>query len=188
MRARPATAGMSRSKTGSSGPGRQVLNLLRLADEAMIAHPEAVRADLLSLVDAYAADLYGTLAPCRTGKSPPASEDPSRPAPGLAARPAPGATSPAVRRTGEPVTMTTEAAAPAAPRRSDAGQVRLTDRDITGLPHPVGDDARRYRDILGQTMDAAGFINYPQEWWHWSDGDRYWAFQTSAEVTLNGPQ
>jgi hypothetical protein len=29
--------------------------------------------------------------------------------------------------------MTTEAAAPAAPRRSDAGQVRLTDRDITGL-------------------------------------------------------
>ena len=24
--------------------------------------------------------------------------------------------------------------------------------------HPVGDDARRYRDILGQAMDAAGFI------------------------------
>jgi hypothetical protein len=40
-----------------------VLNLLRLAAEAMIAHPEAVPADLLSLVDAYAADLYGTLAP-----------------------------------------------------------------------------------------------------------------------------
>jgi zinc D-Ala-D-Ala dipeptidase len=54
--------------------------------------------------------------------------------------------------------------------------------------HPVGDDARRYRDILGQTMDAAGFINYPQEWWHWSYGDRYWAFQTSAEVTLYGPR
>lgn len=54
--------------------------------------------------------------------------------------------------------------------------------------HPVGDDARRYRDILGQAMDAAGFINYPQEWWHWSYGDRYWAFQTSAEVTLYGPQ
>ena len=40
-----------------------VLNLLRLAAEAMIAHPEAVPADLLSLVDAYAADLYGTLSP-----------------------------------------------------------------------------------------------------------------------------
>jgi hypothetical protein len=40
-----------------------VLNLLRLAVEAMIAHPEAVPADLLSLLDAYAADLYGTLSP-----------------------------------------------------------------------------------------------------------------------------
>jgi hypothetical protein len=40
-----------------------VWNLLRLAAEAMIAHPEAVPADLLSLVDAYAANLYGTLAP-----------------------------------------------------------------------------------------------------------------------------
>jgi zinc D-Ala-D-Ala dipeptidase len=37
-------------------------------------------------------------------------------------------------------------------------------------------------------MDAGGFINYPQEWWHWSYGDRYWAFQTSAEATLYGPR
>ena len=54
--------------------------------------------------------------------------------------------------------------------------------------YPVGESARRYRDILGQSMDAAGFINYPQEWWHWSYGDRYWAFQTSAESALFGPQ
>jgi hypothetical protein len=40
-----------------------VLNLLRLAAEAMIAHPEAVPPDLLSLVDAYAADLHGALRP-----------------------------------------------------------------------------------------------------------------------------
>jgi hypothetical protein len=40
-----------------------VLNLLRLATEAIISHPEAVPPDLLSLLDAYAADLYGTLAP-----------------------------------------------------------------------------------------------------------------------------
>jgi D-alanyl-D-alanine dipeptidase len=38
------------------------------------------------------------------------------------------------------------------------------------------------------SMDAAGFINYLQEWWHWSYGDRYWAFQTSAEATLYGPR
>jgi hypothetical protein len=40
-----------------------VLNLLRLAAEAIIAHPDAVPPDLLSLLDGYAADLYGTLAP-----------------------------------------------------------------------------------------------------------------------------
>jgi hypothetical protein len=36
--------------------------------------------------------------------------------------------------------------------------------------------------------EKRGRSNYPQEWWHWSYGDRYWAFQTSAEVTLYGPQ
>jgi D-alanyl-D-alanine dipeptidase len=54
--------------------------------------------------------------------------------------------------------------------------------------YPVGEDARRHRQILIQAMDAAGFINYPQEWWHWSYGDRYWAFQTSAGAALYGPR
>lgn len=40
-----------------------LLNLLRLATETIIAHPDAVPPDLLTLLDAYAADLYGTLAP-----------------------------------------------------------------------------------------------------------------------------
>jgi D-alanyl-D-alanine dipeptidase len=26
--------------------------------------------------------------------------------------------------------------------------------------------ARRYRRVLGHVMNAAGFINYPTEWWH----------------------
>jgi len=47
-----------------------VLNLLRLAAEAIIAHPDAVPPDLLSLLDAYAADLYGTLAPQPRQKAP----------------------------------------------------------------------------------------------------------------------
>jgi D-alanyl-D-alanine dipeptidase len=54
--------------------------------------------------------------------------------------------------------------------------------------YPVGESARRHRHILTQAMDAAGFVNYPQEWWHWSYGDRYWAFQTSADATLYGPR
>jgi hypothetical protein len=40
-----------------------VLNLLRLAAETMIAHPEAIPPDLLSLLDDYAADLHAILSP-----------------------------------------------------------------------------------------------------------------------------
>lgn len=53
--------------------------------------------------------------------------------------------------------------------------------------YPVPEDARRSRDILATAMDAAGFVNYPAEWWHWSYGDRYWAFQTSQQA-LYGPR
>lgn len=54
--------------------------------------------------------------------------------------------------------------------------------------HPVPGPARHNRDLLAAAMDAAGFINYPAEWWHWSYGDRYWAFQTSQETALFGPR
>jgi len=30
-------------------------------------------------------------------------------------------------------------------------------------------------------------VNYPTEWWHWSYGDRYWAFVTGAPHALYGP-
>ena len=53
---------------------------------------------------------------------------------------------------------------------------------------PVTKAARRHRDILASAMDAAGFINYPAEWWHWSYGDRYWAFQTGHGTALYGPR
>lgn len=56
------------------------------------------------------------------------------------------------------------------------------------INYPVPGSARRHRDLLATAMDAAGFINYPAEWWHWSYGDRYWAFQTSRGTALYGPQ
>lgn len=37
---------------------------------------------------------------------------------------------------------------------------------------------RRNRSILVDAMEGAGFTNYPHEWWHWSFGDRYWAWVT----------
>ncbi|MGI9017318.1 MAG: M15 family metallopeptidase [Euzebya sp.] len=45
--------------------------------------------------------------------------------------------------------------------------------DITG-------EARQNRDLLSGVMAAAGFVNYGPEWWHWSYGDRFWAFQVGA--------
>lgn len=53
---------------------------------------------------------------------------------------------------------------------------------------PVGPGAREVRNILAEALNTAGFVNYPQEWWHWSYGDRYWAFQTSHPQALYPPR
>ncbi|WNI20065.1 M15 family metallopeptidase [Actinacidiphila sp. ITFR-21] len=47
--------------------------------------------------------------------------------------------------------------------------------------------ARTNRATLGGALSAAGLINYPTEWWHWSVGDRYWALQTRQSAALYGP-
>ena len=36
--------------------------------------------------------------------------------------------------------------------------------------------SKKNRKILINAMSKAGFVNYPTEWWHWSYGDRYWAY------------
>lgn len=48
-------------------------------------------------------------------------------------------------------------------------------------------EARANRDLLGGALSAAGLVNYPSEWWHWSFGDRYWAYATSAGTAIYGP-
>lgn len=47
-------------------------------------------------------------------------------------------------------------------------------------------DARENRRVLGEALSAAGLVNYPTEWWHWSHGDRYWALATGAPAALYG--
>jgi D-alanyl-D-alanine dipeptidase len=46
--------------------------------------------------------------------------------------------------------------------------------------------ARRWREELAAAMTMAGFVNYPQEWWHFSFGDQYWAWRTGAPAALYG--
>lgn len=37
-------------------------------------------------------------------------------------------------------------------------------------------DTQKNRQILLNVMLAHDFVNYPMEWWHFSYGDRYWAY------------
>jgi D-alanyl-D-alanine dipeptidase len=51
----------------------------------------------------------------------------------------------------------------------------------------IGEEARANRGVLAAAMEAAGLVNYPTEWWHWSFGDRYWALATGAAAALYSP-
>ena len=51
----------------------------------------------------------------------------------------------------------------------------------------VGTAAREERRLLTLAMTGAGFVNYPTEWWHWSHGDRYWAWSVRAGAAVFGP-
>ena len=46
--------------------------------------------------------------------------------------------------------------------------------------------ARENRAMLGEALSSVGMVNYPTEWWHWSYGDRYWAFVTGVEHAVYG--
>ena len=41
---------------------------------------------------------------------------------------------------------------------------------------------RENRKILIRAMEQTGFVNYPTEWWHWSYGDKYWAFVSQTDA------
>ncbi|WP_327302176.1 M15 family metallopeptidase [Streptomyces sp. NBC_01298] len=51
----------------------------------------------------------------------------------------------------------------------------------------ISTEARANRKLLGSVLTAAGLVNYPTEWWHWSFGDRYWALITGETAALYGP-
>ncbi len=46
---------------------------------------------------------------------------------------------------------------------------------LTMTASPVADNIRLNRDILISTLARFGLVNYPDEWWHFSYGDRLWA-------------
>ncbi len=54
------------------------------------------------------------------------------------------------------------------------------------LAHNISEAARKNRSILAYALLQSGFVNYGTEWWHWSYGDRYWAFQSNKPAALFG--
>jgi len=46
--------------------------------------------------------------------------------------------------------------------------------------------AKQNRKFSLDLMQAHGFINYPTEWWHFSYGDRYWAYHRGMDHAIYG--
>ncbi|GAA1597926.1 M15 family metallopeptidase [Kribbella hippodromi] len=51
----------------------------------------------------------------------------------------------------------------------------------------ISREARTNRSLLADVLTAAGLVNYPTEWWHWSYGDRYWAYLEDRPAAIYGP-
>lgn len=48
----------------------------------------------------------------------------------------------------------------------------------------ISNDAKEHRLIMSNALRDVGFINYPGEYWHWSYGDRYWAYHVGEEFAV----
>jgi len=46
--------------------------------------------------------------------------------------------------------------------------------------------AKLNREIMIKALEKEDFVNYPAEWWHWSYGDRYWAFAKHNPCSIYG--
>ncbi|MCF6274662.1 MAG: D-alanyl-D-alanine carboxypeptidase family protein [Robiginitomaculum sp.] len=52
---------------------------------------------------------------------------------------------------------------------------------------PVVPNIRKNRDLLVKLMHDVGMVNYPDEWWHFSYGDRLWAEITGKSKAFFAP-
>lgn len=48
----------------------------------------------------------------------------------------------------------------------------------------ITETARTNRGILINALQQVGFVNYPAEWWHWSYGDKYWAYHAKQSHAI----
>jgi D-alanyl-D-alanine dipeptidase len=50
----------------------------------------------------------------------------------------------------------------------------------------ISDEAKKNRSIMSCALQSVGFVNYLGEYWHWSYGDRYWAYCSGEKFALYG--
>ena len=70
----------------------------------------------------------------------------------------------------------------------------MTAKDWQQVPHALSltesplitSKQRDNRQLLLEIMQAQGFVNYPTEWWHFSYGDRYWAYYKQQSHAIYG--
>jgi len=53
--------------------------------------------------------------------------------------------------------------------------------------HLINEQEASFRKLLRDALEAEGIINYPEEWWHFSYGDRLWAEVTSRDQAFFAP-
>jgi D-alanyl-D-alanine dipeptidase len=63
----------------------------------------------------------------------------------------------------------------------NASPVASANRCYTASPD-ISAEAAANRRLLAAALTGADLVNYPTEWWHWSFGDRYWAWTTGSSA------
>jgi zinc D-Ala-D-Ala dipeptidase len=48
----------------------------------------------------------------------------------------------------------------------------------------ISPEAQKNRALMAKVLTALGFVNYPTEYWHWSYGDKYWAYMQQQPAAL----
>lgn len=56
---------------------------------------------------------------------------------------------------------------------------------LTASTH-ISTEAKKNRQIMSKVLSDVGFVNYPTEYWHWSYGDRYWAYVVESRQAIYG--
>lgn len=48
----------------------------------------------------------------------------------------------------------------------------------------ISKTAKKNRQLMAEVLIEVGFVNYPTEYWHWSYGDRYWAYHQQQPYAI----